>query len=118
MKTVKFTSVLADLILKGEKTSTWRLFDDKDLQIGDKLVFQVKETGVDFANAEILDIKEKKLVDITEEDSVGHEPFRSKEEMLETYKKYYGDEVTLDTIVKMISFNLCPNLEPKKLLKN
>ncbi len=106
MKTVKFTQVLADLILKGEKTSTWRLFDDKDLQIGDKLVFQVKETGVDFANAEILSVREKKLGDITEDDQTGHEPFISQEEMLNTYKKYYGDKVTLDTIVKIIDFKV------------
>jgi hypothetical protein len=106
MKTVKFMSVLADLILKGEKTSTWRLFDDKDLKIGDRLVFQVKETGVDFANAEIVDVKEKKLGDITEDDQKGHEPFKSHEEMVNTYKKYYGDAVTLDTLVKIINFKI------------
>jgi len=106
MKTVKFISVLADLIQKGEKTSTWRLFDDKDLQIGDKLVFQVKETGVDFANAEIVEVKEKRFGDITADDQIGHESFINQEEMLKTYKKYYGDRVTLDTVVKIIDFKI------------
>jgi len=35
MKTVKFRPDLAQLIMDGKKTTTWRLFDDKDLQAGD-----------------------------------------------------------------------------------
>ncbi|MEK6889082.1 MAG: hypothetical protein AABW80_03155 [Nanoarchaeota archaeon] len=31
MKTIKFRESLSKLILKGEKNSTWRLFDDKDM---------------------------------------------------------------------------------------
>ena len=56
MKTLKFTSPLAKMILDGSKTTTWRLFDDKDLQSGDKLDLQNCETGEDFAKAEILEI--------------------------------------------------------------
>ena len=106
MKTVKFTNSLADLILKGEKTTTWRLFDDKDLKVGELLDLQVKETEDDFAKAEIIDIKEKKLRDITEKDYVGHETYQSKEKMLKTYKGYYGDRVNWNTVVKIIKFKL------------
>lgn len=53
-----------------------------------------------------MDVREKKLSDVTEEDYVGHEKFESQEEMLKTYKKYYGDKVTLDTVVKIIKFKL------------
>lgn len=35
-KTLKFTPELSAKILSGEKTSTWRLFDDKNLQKGDR----------------------------------------------------------------------------------
>jgi hypothetical protein len=35
MKTLKFDHNLAQLILKGEKTTTWRLYDDKDLSVDD-----------------------------------------------------------------------------------
>jgi len=31
MKTLKFREKLSKLILSGKKTTTWRLFDDKDL---------------------------------------------------------------------------------------
>lgn len=43
MKTLKFRSHLADLILKGEKDVTWRLFDDKDLTIGDQLELLIRK---------------------------------------------------------------------------
>lgn len=35
MKTIKFRPALAKLIIEGKKTTTWRLFDDKNLQVGD-----------------------------------------------------------------------------------
>ena len=56
MKTLKFTPPLVKMILDGNKTTTWRLFDDKDSQPGDKLNLQNCGTGKDFAKAEILEI--------------------------------------------------------------
>ena len=44
MKTLKFKQCLVDQILRGEKTSTWRLFDDKDLNIGEKIEDIIKIT--------------------------------------------------------------------------
>ncbi len=94
------------LVLSGEKTSTWRLFDDKDLNLGDKLNFVNKETGVEFAKAEIISILEKKLGELKESDYIGHEKFKDQTEMLKSYTKYYGNNVDLDTLVKMINFKL------------
>ena len=105
-KTLKFRSHLADLILGGKKTVTWRLFDDKGLKVGDILNFQVSETEKDFAKAVITEVKEKKLGDIKEEDYNGHEKFESQKGMLNHYKEYYGDKVTLETLVKIINFDL------------
>lgn len=48
MKTLKFTLQLCEQILAGTKTSTWRLFDDKDLAVGNELQFVNKETGICF----------------------------------------------------------------------
>ena len=104
MKTLKFRKGLDDLILSGEKTVTWRLFDDKDLQVGDKLTFLVRETLEEFAKAEIVHINEKKLGEITEEDYTGHERYKNHQDMLDHFKKYYGDQVGLDTVVKIIKF--------------
>lgn len=106
MKTLKFMPHLVSMILSGEKTSTWRLFDDKDLQKGDELILINKETEEEFAKAVITKVEEKKLKDVKEEDFVGHEKFESEEKMYETYRKYYGEKVNPDTIVKMIDFKL------------
>jgi hypothetical protein len=108
MKTLKFFPNLVPLVLSGEKISTWRLFDEKDLTVGDELTFINKATGEEFTKARITAVREKRLGDITSEDEVseGHERFTDAEERLRTYKKYYGDQVTPDTIVKMLKFEL------------
>ncbi len=106
MKTLKFASHLVPLILSGEKVSTWRLFDDKDLSVRDQLEFINKETGEKFAEAEIVAIKEKPLGEIQDTDYNGHEKFENKEEMIDNYKKYYGDKVSMETIVKMVEFKM------------
>lgn len=97
---------LVSRVLDEEKTTTWRLFDDKDLRVGDELVLVNKETGEEFAKALITNVKEKKLKDIEEEDFVDQDKFENEEKMYETYRKYYGEKVNPDTLVKMIDFEL------------
>ncbi|PIR86172.1 hypothetical protein COU14_00470 [Candidatus Kaiserbacteria bacterium CG10_big_fil_rev_8_21_14_0_10_44_10] len=108
MKNLKFTPDLAKLILEGKKTATWRFFDDKDLKVGDDLELVNKDTGEVFAQAVITLVKEKPLGKVGEEDFCGHETYQDKEEMLTTYRGYYGDRVDWDTLVKMIHFKLGP----------
>ncbi len=105
-KTVKFRDHLARMILAGEKNSTWRLFDDKNLQEGDTLALVNWNTGEEFAKATIVDMYEKKIKDFKEKDFDGHEKFTSDEEMYKAYRTYYGDTVGPDTIVKIIHFKL------------
>lgn len=106
MKTLKFRKELSDLILKNEKTSTWRLFDDKDLKEGDIVQFLVWETKEEFATAEIVNVLEKTFKELDEKDLEGHEKFDSKDEMYATYSKYYNKNVDENTIVKIIKFKL------------
>ena len=108
---LKFRHHLVPLILDGNKTVTWRLFDDKDLKVGDKLEFIDCESLEKFAETEITKIRQKKLGKIEQGDYKGHEKFKSNEEMLETYKKYYGDKIGWNTVVKIIEFKL---LRPQK----
>lgn len=106
MKTLKFMPHLVSLVLSGEKTSTWRLFDDKYLHKGDNLLLINKATGEEFAKAIIIKVEEKKLKDLNEDDFDGHEKFESEEKMYESYRSYYGDKVTPETIIKMVDFKL------------
>ena len=106
MKTIKFKHSLVKLILDGSKTTTWRLFDDKDIEVSDKLEFVEKESGKKFAKAEVVEVKEKKLREVEVADFEGHESYENEEEMLRQYRIYYGDKVTGETVVKIIRFEL------------
>ncbi len=105
-KTLKFKNELGEMILAGKKDVTWRIFDDKDLKVGDELILINKDTGENFGNAIIESVREREFRDITESDYIGHEKYDSIEEMLKTYQGYYGDKVNWDTTIKIIKFKL------------
>lgn len=106
IKTLKFAPHLVQKILSGEKTSTWRLFDDKDLKVGDELAFVDKATGKGFGRATITSLKVRTLGTLTDEDWQGHERFASEDEMYVAYRSYYGDQVNKDSEVKILTFEL------------
>lgn len=107
MKTLKFTPELAQLVLDEKKTTTWRMFDDKDLQPGDELELMNKATMKVFAHAKITEIAEKPLGALGDADWEGHERFTNEDEMYKNYRGYYpGREIGPDTIVKIVHFEL------------
>ena len=106
MKTLKFRKKLSELILKKDKDTTWRLFDDKDLKSGDEISFVIWENLKEFAKAKITGVNETTFGELTAEDWDGHEKFESEEEMYKTYSVYYGREVNKDSPVKIIKFKL------------
>lgn len=108
MKTLKFTPELCEQILKGKKTATWRLFDDKDLQLGDDLELVNKETGEIIGFAVITSLKLKTLGTLKDEDWSGHERYGSEEEMYKAYREYYGDRVNSNSELKIIDFTFQP----------
>jgi len=118
MKKLKLEHHLADMVRSGEKTVTWRLYDDKDLHVNDKLEFIDKvdpknpETWQSAGHAVIDEIIEKRLGDISDGDYKGHEKFASQEEMIQNYQKYYGPQVSLQTPVKMIHFTYKKSTKP------
>ena len=61
MKTLKFRSVLAEMILRGEKKTTFRLFDDKDIRAGDELELVNWETKQPFGKAVVLEAYDKEF---------------------------------------------------------
>lgn len=105
MKTLKFAPHLVPLIESGEKTTTWRLFDDKNLETGDELTFVNKETGKEFGTAKVTWLSVRSLGALTDEDWAGHERFPSDEAMYAQYRAYYPHEdVGPDTLVKILTF--------------
>lgn len=111
MKIVKFRDYLVPLVLSGEKTSTWRLFDDKDLSKGDEIELREFEKTESFATAKIVKVIEKPFKALREEDMLGHEKFKSDKEMYDKYEYYYNQKVGPETIVKIIWFD---DLKPLK----
>lgn len=105
-KKLKFKNELCNLILQGEKTTTWRLFDDKDITKGDKFIFINSDTQKEFAKAQIIDVKETTFKYLKAEDWDGHEKFSTKQEMYQTYSKYYKTQVTENTTIKIVKFNI------------
>jgi hypothetical protein len=106
MKTLKFRESLSKLIITGKKDTTWRLFDEKNLSVGDVVSFLVWETKKEFAKVKIIEVKETKFGDLTDKDWNGHEKFSSDEEMYKTYSKYYNRQVDKNSPVKIIKFEL------------
>ncbi len=101
MKILKFEKELVPKILSKEKTTTWRLFDDKDLQIGDELVLVEKETGKEFAHAVITEIRLSEI-----EKAAWQGKYEKKEDMYDEFRKYYGLTVTPKSILKVVVFSL------------
>ncbi|MDD2935524.1 MAG: ASCH domain-containing protein [Candidatus Pacebacteria bacterium] len=109
MKTLKFRKHLADMILDWQKYTTWRLFDDKDISEYDVSMtysFLISGTNEEFAKAKIIGVRETTFGNLTEDDWDGHEKFESEKQMYETYSGYYNREVTKDSPVKVIKFEL------------
>lgn len=106
MKTLKFAEPLPNLVLSGEKDTTWRVNDDKELKLGDILSLVRMDSREEFSQAEIIWVKETTFGNLTDEDWEGHEKFKSDEEMYLIYSKYYSIDVTSKTRLKIIKFKL------------
>lgn len=106
MKTVKFRSYLAEMILRGEKTTTFRLFDDKDLKEGDTLEMMIWGTQEVFVHAKVTSAYDKKLGELTTDDFTGHEPYADEAAMYAAFREYYGDHVGPETTVRIVRFIL------------
>lgn len=105
MKILKFASQLIPSLLSGEKTTTWRLFDDKELSLWDSLEFRNSENNEVIGYGAIISLKEKQIKNINEEDYSGHEQFKNIEEVITNLKKYYGNNLDENSIIKIIHFS-------------
>jgi ribonuclease HI len=114
VKTLKFDHEQAQAILAGQKNSTWRLYDDKDLSVSDEVKVIDKLDPVEpeswriIGQARVTEVVEKLLGAVTDKDMVAHEHFVSQEQMLEHYQGYYGHRVDFETPVKIVYFDFSP----------
>ena len=110
MKTLKFDHKLAALILNDEKTSTWRINDDKELSVDDVVVIidkvdpHNKNSWVAIGEATISEVIEKRLGDVDPRAGNDNETHPSKHGMFETFRQYHGDSVDEKTPLKIIHF--------------
>jgi hypothetical protein len=106
MKKIKFHPKHTNNILLGKKTNTWRLFDDKDLSVGDELALEDSTNGRIFAKAKITSVAERTLDTIQDEDYEGNSEYDSRDEMFKSFEKMYKRKVNGKTAVKVIKFVL------------
>lgn len=97
----KFENKFIEDVLSGKKTMTIRL-DSKNLAQGH--FFSIKDgEGNDKGVAVVQNVIKKTFSELALDNSHGTS-YLSKDEQLEAYKKYYGNEVTSDTIFYEINF--------------
>lgn len=109
-KSLKFAPELMPLILSGNKDCTWRLWDDKHFRVGDLIVLIARPDLKVFGEAEIVEVINKTIGELTNEDKRGHEPFYSDAEMYATYEKYYGKHIDFSTPVTIYRFKLISSI--------
>lgn len=114
MKTLKLDHELAEQVKNGLKHSTWRLYDDKDLSVDDRVVIVDKidpkdrDSWVATGEAVITRVVEKHLGEIGKDDYDGPNPYASPEDMLHAFRGYYGEGVSFKTPVKIVYFTFLP----------
>lgn len=122
MKSLKLDHDLAGQVLSGAKTSTWRIFDDKNISVNDDIILidkvdpRDKQTWVTIGVAHVSQVVEKRLGDVHQSDFDGHEKFASQADMIEAYQKYYGETVSLQTPIKIIHFSFTASRQKEKLV--
>jgi ribonuclease HI len=114
MKQLKFEHQFAKAIQAGKKSATFRVNDDKNLTIDDRvqLIDKVDHdrptTWLITGDLIIKGVEQRKLRDLTSEHMVRAESFTDTEEMLQTFRRFYGDHIDESTPVTIVTFQYSP----------
>jgi ribonuclease HI len=117
MKKLKFKPQLIPKILNREVSSTWRLFDDKDLQIGDYIEIIDSESQKSIGYAHIDQVTTKFIKDINSLDQKGYSQYENTAAIINEFRQYYGPEVDNETPMKIINFTLLDKKPTEKDVK-
>jgi ribonuclease HI len=117
MKILKLDHQFAQQVLSGERRSTWRMFDEKHLSVGDEIQIVDKVdpdddgTWLIIGEGKIEQVTEKRLADVSENEYKTEEAYTSLDDILAEFRKFYGPLVTSATPVKIVKFSFVPNSE-------
>ncbi len=104
IKTLKFRSEVVEDITSGRVSKTWRLFDDKRLDVDDILQLINSDTEQFFGYGKVIKITTKHLADIDESDMEGHKRYQNAAQIIGYLTQFYGPRVEPESIVKIIEF--------------
>lgn len=104
MKTLKFNTEKTEMIENGLKTTTWRVFDDKDLTVGDELKLINSDTKEMFGYATIDEIITKRIETMNDIDRIDHPSCKNNDDVVKMMQTFYGNRIDNKTIVKVVKF--------------
>lgn len=123
MKQLKFNHELAKLIKNGQKTSTFRVNDDKDIRVGDTLQIIDKVDGDEPAtwriigDADVVEVIVKPFGELSKEDYEGHRAYENPADLLAVLRRYYGPHVSATTPIKNVRFTFKAYGKPRNFLQ-
>lgn len=103
MKALKFSPQQSRDIIAGKRTSSWRIFDEKDLQSGDEILILSDDSKEPIGSGSITKVRTKTLLQTSPEERKT-QGFTDEQEMLDTLRDQFGHKVDWDTEVKIVSF--------------
>jgi ribonuclease HI len=111
MKQLKFEHHFAREIIEGKKTVTFRVNDDKDLRVGDKVELVDKvdsnhpKTWTIPGILTISDIESVPLKELTKNQLSSAESFDNLDEMLQSFRRFYGEHISMDSEILVLHFD-------------
>lgn len=124
MKQLKFEHQFAQAVKTGDKSATLRVHDDKDINVGDMLQL-VDKVDRDYPTTwevtgelHVNEIEQIALEKLSKEHFVSAESFKDQTEMLQVFRRFYGEHVSESTPVNVIHFSFVPYEAPKKFLED
>lgn len=123
MKSLKFSHIEVENIIKGVQTATLRINDEKSISVNDSILVidKVREespyTWRVVGEAKVNRVIEQRIGDLSISEG-DFERFGSMAELYEQMALFYGDVIKDDTLVKVIEFNFEQYDEPGLYKKN
>lgn len=111
MKQLKFSHKAAQLINSGDKRSTFRMFDDKDISVNDEIEIIDKvdpnrpSTWRPICIVKVNSVIQKRLSNIDSDDLTKYDIYPTFDKLLHAMKIYYGNRFNAESTIKIISFS-------------